>query len=95
MNERHVSFNVHPDKKAEFERMFLDEYRPAMAGMPGFRRVELLCRADEPLRYQMTIRFESAETSAAWRTSARHELLKPGLKALYSDSEVQVFDVIA
>ena len=95
MNERHVSFNVHPDKKAEFERMFLDEYRPAMAGMPGFRRVELLCRADEPLRYQMTIRFESAETSAAWRSSPQHEMLKPRLKALYSDSEVQTFDVIA
>ena len=95
MNERHVSFNVHPDKKAEFERMFLEEYRPAMASMPGFRRVELLCRADAPLQYQMTIRFESAETSAAWRSSPQHERLKPRLKALYSDSDLQVFDVIA
>ena len=95
MNERHVTFHVHADKKAEFEKMFLDEYRPAMASMPGFRRVELLCRTDEPLQYQMTIRFESAETSAAWRSSAEHEMLKPRLKALYSDSDPQVFDVIA
>ena len=95
MNERHVTFNVHPDKKAEFEKMFVEEYRPAMTAMPGFQRVDLLCRADEPLQYQMVIRFDSAETSAAWRSSSQHEKLKPRLKALYRDSDLQVFDVIA
>jgi antibiotic biosynthesis monooxygenase (ABM) superfamily enzyme len=95
MNERHVTFKVHPDKKAEFEKMFVEEYRPAMASMPGFKRVDLLCRADEPLQYEMAIRFDSAETSAAWRSSTQHEMLKPKLKALYSDSRLQVFDVIA
>jgi antibiotic biosynthesis monooxygenase (ABM) superfamily enzyme len=75
--------------------MFVDEYRPAMATKPGFNQVDLLCRADEPLQYQMVIRFDSAEASAAWRSSPQHELLKPRLKALYSDSSVQVFNVIA
>lgn len=95
MNERHVTFNVHPDRQGDFEKMFVEEYRPAMASMPGFNQVRLLCRADEPLQYQMVIRFDSAETSAAWRSSPQHELLKPKLKALYSDSDVQVFNVIA
>lgn len=95
MNERHVTFNVHPDRQGDFEKMFVEEYRPAMASMPGFNQVGLLCRADEPLQYQMVIRFDSAETSAAWRSSPQHELLKPKLKALYSDSDVQVFNVIA
>lgn len=95
MIERHVTFKVHPDKKAEFEKMFVEEYRPAMATMPGFQRVDLLCRADEPAQYQMVIRFDSVDTSAAWRSSPKHEMLKPKLKALYSDSELQVFDVIA
>ena len=95
MNERHVTFKVHPDKKAEFEKMFVDEYRPAMATMPGFKRVDLLCRADRPLQYEMVIRIDSADTSAAWRSSSHHEMLKPQVKALYGDSQLQVFDVIA
>ena len=66
-----------------------------MASMPGFERVDLLCRIDQPLRYQMVIRFENAETSAAWRSSALHEGLKPRLKALYSESQLEVFDVIS
>ena len=28
MIERHITFNVHPDKTAEFERFFADDYRP-------------------------------------------------------------------
>ena len=37
MIERHVTFHVLPEKTAEFVRLFREEYRPAMATMPGFR----------------------------------------------------------
>ena len=43
----------------------------------------------------MVIRFDSTENAAKWRSSAGHEQLKPKLKAMYSSSEVSVFDVIA
>jgi heme-degrading monooxygenase HmoA len=95
MIERHVTFSVHPEKNEEFEALFIQEYRPAMASMPGFCAVELLRRADRPLEYQMVIRFESAETAGAWRNSPRHEQLKPRLKSLYGASTLEVFDVIA
>jgi heme-degrading monooxygenase HmoA len=95
MIERHVTFSVFPGKTAEFEKMFKEEYRPAMATMSGFDRVDLLCRAGEPLQYQMVIRFDSAENAAKWRNSPLHEQLKPRLKAMYSDSELSVFDVVA
>ena len=95
MIERHVTFNVHPDRMREFERLFMDEYRPAMSSMPGFVKVDLLCRSDQPTQYAMIIRFESAETSAAWRSSAAHQSLQPKIKALYSESQLQVYDVVA
>jgi heme-degrading monooxygenase HmoA len=95
MIERHVTFNVYPDKRAEFEKVFLEEYRPAMAAMPGFIRVDLLCQPDQPNQYQMVIRFESAEAAADWRSSAAHKSLQPKIKALYSESQLQVYDVIA
>jgi antibiotic biosynthesis monooxygenase (ABM) superfamily enzyme len=95
MIERHVTFNVYPDKRRDFEKFFAEEYRPAMAVMPGFVRVDLLGQSDQTSQYQMVIRFESAEAAADWRSSAAHQLLQPKIKALYSDSKLQVYNVIA
>jgi heme-degrading monooxygenase HmoA len=95
MIERHVTFNVRPDKGHEFEKLFVNEYRPAMASMPGFVKVELLREHEDPNKYQMVIRFESMETAAAWRNSDKHETLKPKIGALYEGSTVQVYDVLA
>ncbi len=95
MIERHVTFVVHPDKIQEFEELFTQAYRPAMAGMPGYLKVDLLRDNDSPTSYQMVIRFESAETASAWRLSEAHQALSPRLKALYSDSQLQVYEVVA
>lgn len=93
--ERHITFNVHPDKTAEFERFFADDYGPTMAKAPGFVKVELLREADDPTRYQMVLRFEDADSAAGWRTSPVHQALQPALLALYTDNEIQGYVVIA
>jgi heme-degrading monooxygenase HmoA len=95
MIERHVTFTVLADKTSDFEKLFVAEYRPAMAAMPGFLRVDLLRLSDQATQYQMLIRFESAEAAAAWRGSAAHQSLQPKIKALYGESHLQVYDVIA
>jgi antibiotic biosynthesis monooxygenase (ABM) superfamily enzyme len=94
MIERHVTFEVLPDKTQEFERLFADEYRPAMSLMPGFIKVDLLREQDKITHYQMVIRFQTAEEAATWRNSGAHQALSPKLKALYSASHVQVYDVV-
>jgi heme-degrading monooxygenase HmoA len=95
MIERHVTFEVYPDKGAEFEELFVSAYRPAMATMPGFVKVELLRDQSSTQHYQMVIRFDSADAAGAWRDSEAHQALKPRLKALYAGSSLQVYDVIA
>ena len=95
MIERHVTFNVHPGKTDDFEQFFASEYRPAMASMPGFVKVELLREQEDRQKYQMVIRFETAETAAAWRESNLHKALSPKIKPLYSDSQLIVYDVMA
>lgn len=95
MIERHVTFEVYPEMGVEFIKLFIEEYRPAMAQMPGYVNVELLTEQDNLNSYLMVIRFQSAEDSAAWRNSAEHKTLSPKLKALYKDSKVQVYKVIA
>ena len=95
MIERHVTFNVHPETTKDFEELFTAEYRPAMAAMPGYVKLELLVEQEDPTQYQMVIRFESLETAAGWRNSDVHQALKPKIKALYDGSKLQVYDVIA
>jgi heme-degrading monooxygenase HmoA len=95
MIERHVTFNVLPDKGQDFETLFIEAYRPAMAAMLGFVNVELLCEQDDPTQYHMVIRFDSMETAAAWRSSDAHQALKPQIKILCEGSALKVYDVIA
>jgi heme-degrading monooxygenase HmoA len=93
--ERHITFNVHPDKTGEFERFFADRYGPTMAKAPGFVKVELLREAECPTRYQMVLRFEDADSAAGWRTSELHVALQPALNALFDGNEIQGYEVIA
>jgi antibiotic biosynthesis monooxygenase (ABM) superfamily enzyme len=95
MIERHVTFDVFPEKTTEFERLFVEEYRPAMARMIGFIKVDLLRDQENANSYHMVIRFETAATAAGWRASPEHQALKPKIKPLYSESRLQVYDVIA
>jgi hypothetical protein len=94
MIERHVTFDVIPGKQKEFETLFKDEYSTAMARQPGFVSVTLLKEHEKEAVYQMVIRFQSLETVTAWRDSADYKALSPKIKALYTGSMVQVYEVI-
>ena len=95
MIERHVTFNVVSGKEKEFETLFKEEYGVAMSKQPGFVSVTLLREHGKEAVYQMVIRFQSLETAAAWRDSSDHKALSPRIKALYGESTVQVYEVIA
>jgi antibiotic biosynthesis monooxygenase (ABM) superfamily enzyme len=95
MIERHVTFNVIPGKEKDFENLFKNEYSIAMSKQSGFVSVTLLKEHEKEAVYQMAIRFQSLETAAAWRDSPDHKTLSPKIKALYKESTVQVYEVIA
>jgi antibiotic biosynthesis monooxygenase (ABM) superfamily enzyme len=95
MIERHVTFHVIPGKERDFENLFKNEYSIAMSKQPGFISVTLLKEHEKESVYQMVIRFQSLETAAAWRDSVDHKTLSPKIKALYQESIVQVYELIA
>ena len=95
MIERHVTFNVIPGKEKDFEILFKQEYSVAMSKQPGFASVTLLKEHEKEAIYKLVIRFQSLETAAAWRDSADHRALSPKIKALYKESTVQVYELIA
>jgi antibiotic biosynthesis monooxygenase (ABM) superfamily enzyme len=95
MIERHVTFNVIPGKEKEFETLFKESYSVAMSKQPGFVSVALLKEHEKEAVYQMLIRFQTLETAAAWRDSEDHKVLSPRIKSLYSNSTVQVYEVVA
>jgi len=92
--ERHITFNVHPDRTGAFEQFFAGQYRPAMTTAPGFVKAEILRELEIPTRYQMVLRFEDTAGAAGWRTSEIHQALQPALLALYSDNEIVGYEVI-
>jgi antibiotic biosynthesis monooxygenase (ABM) superfamily enzyme len=95
MIERHVTFNIISGKERDFETLFKEAYSIAMSKQPGFVSVTLLKEHEKDVIYQMVIRFQSLETATAWRDSADHKDLSPKIKALYKESTVQVYEVVA
>jgi antibiotic biosynthesis monooxygenase (ABM) superfamily enzyme len=95
MIERHVTFNVIPGKEKDFEMLFREAYGAAMSKQPGFVSVTLLKEHEKEAVYQMVIRFQTLETAAAWRDSGDHKALSPKIKSLYTNSTVQVYEMIA
>ena len=95
MIERHITFTVHPDQAAAFERFFTDEYRPPVLRMPGSIECSLLREAEHPERYQMVFRWEEAEQAVAWRVSEVHQALQPALNALHSGMDIVAYTRVA
>lgn len=95
MIERHISYTVVPENATEFERFFVEEYRPPVLGMPGLIECSLLREAEHADRYQMVFRWETAENAAAWRTSPVHQALQPALNTLHGGMEIIAYTKVA
>jgi heme-degrading monooxygenase HmoA len=95
MIERHVSYQVPADKTAEFERFFVEAYRPPVVEMPGLIECILLRESDEPTRYQMVFRWQTADNATAWRNSLVHQGLQPALALLNEGMDIVAYTQIA
>ena len=94
MIERHITFDVLPDRTAEFERFVAEEYRPPVTLIPGFVRCDLLREIEHPERYQMVFQWEHGDAAVAWRTSDTHVALQPALNALVSSMEIVAYETV-
>jgi heme-degrading monooxygenase HmoA len=95
MIERHISIEVKPDRTAEFERFFTEDYRPPVLSFHGLIECSLLREADSQTKYQMVFRWEGAEDAVAWRVSEVHQGLQPALQALHLGMVVVAYTKVA
>lgn len=95
MIERHITFNVLPERTADFERFFTDAYRPPVLEMPGLIECSLLREAEHAERYQMIFRWETPENAVAWRVSEVHQGLQPALGELHAGMEITAYTKVA
>ena len=95
MIERHISFDVLPDKTAEFERFIAEDYRPPVLDMPGLIECSLLRESERADRYQLVFRWEAPEDAVAWRVSEVHQALQPALAALHTGMEIVAYTKVA
>ncbi|MEO5964524.1 MAG: antibiotic biosynthesis monooxygenase family protein [Candidatus Limnocylindrales bacterium] len=94
MIARHITFDVHPDRTADFERFFAESYRPPVTAVPGFVACDLLCEIDHPERYQMVFRWEHPEDAVAWRMSEVHQALQPELNTLHAGMAITAYTLV-
>jgi heme-degrading monooxygenase HmoA len=95
MIERHISLDVHPDRTADFERFFVEQYRPPVLEMPGLIECLLLREADNATRYQLVFRWETADNAVAWRVSEVHQALQPAFNELHGGMQIVAFTKVA
>ncbi len=95
MIERHITFDVLPDRTEAFEQFFAQRYLPPALRMPGLIECGLLREADAPTRYQMLFRWETADQAVAWRESEAHQELQPELKALHQGMQITAYARVA
>lgn len=95
MIERHITFDVHPDRTGDFERFFTDSYRPPVLEMPGLIECSLLREAESLTRYQMVFRWETADNAVAWRVSEVHQALQPALGELHGGMQIVAYTQVA
>jgi heme-degrading monooxygenase HmoA len=93
--ERHITFSVHPDRTADFERYFSEAYRPPVLEMPGLIECSLLRESENPARYQMVFRWETPDNAVAWRVSETHVALQPALNELHGGMEIVAYTKVA
>ena len=74
---------------------FAGAYRPRVLEMPGLIECGLLRAADQPARYVMLFRWETADQATAWRTSDVHQRLQPALNELHTGMEVAAYERVA
>jgi heme-degrading monooxygenase HmoA len=91
MIERHITFDVLPDRTDEFEHFFSETYRPPALRMPGLIECGLLRDAETPTTYRMLFRWENPEDAVAWRESEAHQALQPELRSLHNGMQISAF----
>jgi heme-degrading monooxygenase HmoA len=92
MIERHITFEVHPGRTADFERFFAESYRPPVLEMPGLIECSLMREMEQPTRYQMVFRWEQPDQAVAWRVSEVHQRLQPELNELHAGMEITAYE---
>jgi hypothetical protein len=98
-------FEVADEKRAEFEKAFVEVFEPALRRQKGFQnarfmrlfspaRVAEIGAAPTEFNYQVNFVFDSEESRRRWATSPDHDVAWPKFSSLAHQSVWRGYDVI-
>jgi antibiotic biosynthesis monooxygenase (ABM) superfamily enzyme len=99
-----IYFEIEPDKSAEFEQMYQNEYVPAMQKQVGYEGSRLLRLFSADLiretqaretsfNYQMELVFDCEENRRKWADSEEHKKVWPAAQNLAKQVAWRGYDV--
>jgi heme-degrading monooxygenase HmoA len=91
--ELHIYLTAKPGQEKEVERLYREEFYPAVSRQPGFVSSELMRRPNSS-DYVLRHTFQSEELRLKWVATAEHQKAWPRLTALCSKAAWQGFAVI-
>jgi len=99
-------FEVADQKRAEFERAYVEIFEPALRRQKGFQDVKFLGlyapaqvaeigAAPTEFNYQVTFVFDSEESRRRWATSPDHDVAWPKFSSLARQAAWRGYDLIS
>ena len=95
MIERHITFSVHPDQTAEFERFFAESTGRRSSPCPASSSARSCARPSTPTATRWSSAGRRPSSAVAWRMSEVHQALQPALNALHSGMEIVAYSKVA
>jgi heme-degrading monooxygenase HmoA len=100
----HIYLQVTPVREAELERLYRDEYAPAISRQRGFRSAALLRTYDKARAnaidarrdwtHEIDIVFDTEEDRQTWATSPEHARVWPRVESVCERITWQGFDIL-
>lgn len=89
-----VEIHVHAKAKSgmgsNLEKLFREEFYPAISKQPGFRHCDLLRNPHIEGQYLLTIAFDSEDLRVKWANSPLHERIWPKMQANMEGDSIKI-----
>lgn len=92
--EMHGRVTVKPGMGPSLEKVFLNDYYPAISSQPGFRQSSLLKVPGSQDQYVLTLAFDSEDLRLQWAKSEIHGKVWPKMLANYADNKVSAYSIV-
>ena len=90
----HVDLKVKQGLEPVIERIYIENFRPAISRQDRFGAVELLRPTEDRGDYRLTIAFEDCTSQQKWVSTEIHQIVWPQMEAQCLSYSVEYYNLV-